>query len=347
MDQPSQPDPGAEDQDAGPPTPPQQFEQAPNKTEDPEDDNPQKDPADDLFADPVKSPLPPTRQDGGGGAGPAALPSAAASEGSPGGLGGSAGGSSASPVEPAALATNAAQQEQTRQAAMTQAVATTASAANPAPAVSPAELSSVPPSAVSASPAVSPAGGGLIGIDPAISAVEGALFIGTVAEFQDPDGNTDPSVYSVSVSWGDGSAATPGSVSYSGGVFNVFDVFSGHTYAEEGTYTVSTTVTDNADHDVTTLQNTATVRDASLSVNGTRPPLQLSAGVAFSGGLASFLDADPQGVPADYTSSISWGDGTTPTSGSNTGSGNSPTISGSHTYCATDGNACHFGGGNR
>ena len=236
-------------------------------------------------------------------------------------------------VPPAVAATGTAPVPSAVAAAATAPPPSSAAAvqASPAPA-----RGAPPPSAVAAiQPAATPGGsGGLIGIDPPIAAVEGTPFSGTVAEFTDPDGNTDPSLYSVQVSFGDGSPTTNlGGVSFVNGVFIVS---SGHNYTEEmtGPLTVTTTVTDNADRNVTVVQSTATVSDAGLSASGmNNPNLQLSAGVPFSGVLASFQDADPAGVPADYTgSTIDWGDRTPLASATNTNTGNAPLLGGGHTY---------------
>ena len=118
-----------------------------------------------------------------------------------------------------------------------------------------------------------------------------------MAEFSDSDGNTDPSVYGAQTNFGDGSPPTNlDPISFANGVFTV----SSYHLLEEGSYTVLTTVTDNADHGSTTISSPAVVTDAALSATQTNYTLQLHAGVAFSGLLASFQDASATGSQADY-----------------------------------------------
>src|SRR5205807_1566879 len=79
-----------------------------------------------------------------------------------------------------------------------------------------------------------------------IAATEGTAFTGTtVATFIDPGGVEpnafDPSGvhYTATIDWGDGSALQSGTITESGGTFSVTG---NHTYGEEGTYTVTTTI---------------------------------------------------------------------------------------------------------
>ena len=99
-----------------------------------------------------------------------------------------------------------------------------------------------------------------------------------------------------------------------------FDVIASksHAYAEEGHYTVTTLITDtDADHvgaavtpSTTTAVSTATVQDAALASSGVA--VAATEGAAVSGvTVATFTDADPAGVPGDYTAAIDWGDGDT------------------------------------
>jgi hypothetical protein len=85
------------------------------------------------------------------------------------------------------------------------------------------------------------------------SAVPGVAFTGqAVATFTDaggpepnaadPNGNIS-NHYTATITWGDGSAATAGTITISGGVFTVSG---GHTYAAVGTYAVAVTITHEA-----------------------------------------------------------------------------------------------------
>jgi hypothetical protein len=55
--------------------------------------------------------------------------------------------------------------------------------------------------------------------------------------------------------------------------------------------------------------------------------------MSFTGVVATFTDADPNGIVSDYTASIDWGDGTT-TAGV-LGGGPTFTVTGTHIYVGT------------
>jgi PKD repeat protein len=102
-----------------------------------------------------------------------------------------------------------------------------------------------------------------------------------------------------------------------------------HTYAEEGTYVAGLTATN-----VTGLSSSTTfnivVSDAALSAAGRT----IISTQSFTGAVASFTDADPAGVAADYTATIQWGDGTT-SPGIVAAAASSFTVTGSHTFAAS------------
>jgi hypothetical protein len=128
-----------------------------------------------------------------------------------------------------------------------------------------------------------------------ISATEGQAFSGQVSEA--PCAGTS----GVTIEWGDGSssAGTVGGFSH--------NLISGiHTYAEEGNAegTVSWT---GSDCGAGSTPFSAAIADAPLSATGVS--LSSAAGQTFSGAVASFTDADPNGVASDYTATINWGDG--------------------------------------
>jgi hypothetical protein len=169
-----------------------------------------------------------------------------------------------------------------------------------------------------------------------VAAVEGNAFSGTVADFGTTDTSTSASQYSASIDWGDGSAATSGTVSGGGGSF----VVSGsHTYADENDASdVTVTITDTSNGNTTTVQSPVTVSDAILtasvaSLSGTEGQ---SLGTVT---VASFTDGNPLATTADFTSgggsvTINWGDGATSTGTvAQTGTGQF-SVSGSHSYAA-------------
>jgi hypothetical protein len=73
-----------------------------------------------------------------------------------------------------------------------------------------------------------------------------------------------------------------------------------------------------------------TIADAALTPTGVA--LTPGEGLAFSGTVASFTDADPGGTAGDFTATIDWGDGSTPTTGTIAPLGTGFVVSGSHTY---------------
>lgn len=157
-------------------------------------------------------------------------------------------------------------------------------------------------------------------------------FSGVVGSFADGDGNTNSTLYSATIRWGDGSV-TPGNIVTSGGHFNITGV---HTYSEEGQYPLSVLV-DDADGATATVTAVATVNDAALSVAGIT--LGSTEGSSFSGTLATLMDANIHATTADFAATIDWGDGTT-NSGTISGNGNGGfSITGQHAY--TEGGVYH------
>jgi hypothetical protein len=161
-----------------------------------------------------------------------------------------------------------------------------------------------------------------------ISATEGAPFSGVVASFSDPDASATAAEYTATIDWGD-STTSSGTITASGpGAFNVSG---SHTYAEEGTYTITVVINDvdTASNSATALSR-ATVGDAALS--GTcQDSTSLT---AFNGVVQTFSDADPNGTVADYSATIDWGDSSS-SAGTIAPSGTQFTVSGSHLYFAT------------
>lgn len=145
-----------------------------------------------------------------------------------------------------------------------------------------------------------------------------------MATFSDADQNTSPSTYSASISWGD-TTASAGVVT--GSRASGFTVSGSHTYAEEGSYTITVQISD-LDSNSTTVTSSATVADAALIAGG----LNLKqSNDSVNGVVATFGDADPGGTLSDYTAIISWGDGTS-SPGTIAASGSGISRSGTHHY---------------
>jgi hypothetical protein len=170
---------------------------------------------------------------------------------------------------------------------------------------------------------------GVAGVGP-ISVTEGQPFSGTLATFSDP-GSPDPAAdFTATVDWGDGTTTT-GTVTGAGGNFTVSG---SHTYVDElvgGAINVTVSEPD-ANFTIGPVADALTVGEGD-NPSGTGATITPTEGLAFSGAVATFTDTGyPANIPADFTATIDWGDGTTTTTGTVTGAGGSFTVSGSHTY---------------
>ncbi len=103
---------------------------------------------------------------------------------------------------------------------------------------------------------------------PSISSTEGSIFNGVLGTFTDSNTSDTASTFTGIVNWGDGTTSTP---TITGGL-GTFSLSGGHTYAEEGTYSVVLNVIDVA-ADSATGTGTATLADAALSPLNVPPPL--------------------------------------------------------------------------
>ena len=137
-----------------------------------------------------------------------------------------------------------------------------------------------------------------------IAAVEGAAFSGTVATFASPDSTPRPQLYSATVHWGDGQDST-GVVAFDSfhGVYTVEGI---NTYRVEGVYAVHVTIRI-AGVTVATANSIAVVTDAPLRVIAM--VFSPTAGKAYEGTVATFVDANPAWSLSDFSATIDWGDG--------------------------------------
>jgi hypothetical protein len=164
----------------------------------------------------------------------------------------------------------------------------------------------------------------------AVRATEGQPYSGQVATFTDPDPTATAAEYAATIDWGDGTPLTAGTVAGSGGTFAVSGT---HTYADEGSHTVTAAITD-VDNlaNTTKTTSTATVADAGLSAAIAKP----ASPQAFSGAVATFTDANnTTSSTADFTTTIDWGDGSAPAAGTVRLTGSTYTVNGSHAYTTT------------
>src|SRR5262249_41968325 len=112
--------------------------------------------------------------------------------------------------------------------------------------------------------------------------------------------------FTATVSWGDGTPDSPASVvatEYPG----QWAVLANHTFADEGTVTLSVQVRDPGAASALAF-HTLTVADAALHLQSIAPPV-VTAGMPFSGPVASFTDDNLSAPVTDFTATVSWGDG--------------------------------------
>ena len=121
-------------------------------------------------------------------------------------------------------------------------------------------------------------------------------------EFTDADGTLGAGSFSATITWGDG--ATSSGVVASNGVGG-FSVSGTHTYADEGSYPTSVSVSVTGGSPGSAI-GVANIADAPISATGYS---LIAKSLKFSGQVASFTDANPHGAASDFSAHIAWGDG--------------------------------------
>ncbi len=161
-----------------------------------------------------------------------------------------------------------------------------------------------------------------------------------IAEFSDSMGLQPTTSYSATIIWGDGtsSVSTDIRVLADGN----YGVFAPHTYVEEGSDMLSVVVTSNTGITGST-GSTVLVADAPLTAASNLTPIAATVGQQFSGVVGGFTDGDPLATLSDFTGNVTidWGDGVTSagTVAAVAGQPGSFTVSGTHTYGASEANA--------
>jgi hypothetical protein len=180
--------------------------------------------------------------------------------------------------------------------------------------------------------AARPAGATTITASPVnFTAVEQSPFSGTVATFTDSDPSATPDQFVAVIDWGDGTKTSIGSISSDG---SGFDVSGQHTYARDGMYSASVTVTEQEPGSgFSMVTDAVTVSDADV-LTGTPRTFPAPVGVSFTTQVATFTDANTASGAGDFTATINWGDATT-SAGTISGGSGTFQVSGTHTYAAT------------
>ncbi len=170
---------------------------------------------------------------------------------------------------------------------------------------------------------------GLLTVASGFSIPEGSSYNGPVATFSDVNTARTAADFTATIVWGD-AASSAGAIVGSSGSFTVFGT---HTYADEGSFSYTVTVTEiNPAGNTAASTATATVSEADV-LSGTPVPISAAAVVPFAGTVATFTDTNGANVPGDFTATINWGDAST-SAGVVTGGSGSFSVSGTHTYAA-------------
>ena len=138
----------------------------------------------------------------------------------------------------------------------------------------------------------------------ALTATEGQTFQGAVASLTDADPNGLSGSYTPLIQWGDGTSSLGTAVANGQGGFWIEG---SHVYAEDGSYRIAVSVTDSGGSQASAAATTY-VADAPLTASGLL--FNTNVGASWSGVVARFSDLAANGVPSNYTATISWGDGT-------------------------------------
>jgi hypothetical protein len=160
--------------------------------------------------------------------------------------------------------------------------------------------------------------------------VVGNTFSTVVASFTDPDPFDTTGDFTATINWGNGTVNAGQIVAVAGG----FNVRGTNNYSQLSgpaqVYPLTITIVDENASDPYVVNNTITVQDATIAPVG--QTISAVQGTAFNGQVASFVDGNPLAPLANFTASISWGDGNT-SAGSIQGQGGGQfTVSGSNTY---------------
>jgi hypothetical protein len=169
------------------------------------------------------------------------------------------------------------------------------------------------------------------GVPGSLSLNEGQPFSGAIAVFADANPAAQPGDFVATIDWGDGTPKSAGTVTNAPGGFGISG---SHIYVEQGTFALVATLT-SVDGRVAVATSTSTIAEVAVLV--APPNLSFSAGASFAGIVTTFSDpGHPLGLNADlfieFSATIDWGDGSADAGVVALNSGNTYSVSGSHTY---------------
>jgi hypothetical protein len=163
-----------------------------------------------------------------------------------------------------------------------------------------------------------------------ITTVAGQFFSGEIATFAAGDVQGTLANFQATIYWTGAVNFTTGAYIAPNGPGN-YIVYGSNVYAKPGSYPINVVVT-GANDSSAQASGTATVSDAPLSTS--TATLAILTKTPFSGAVAAFQTTNSFASAADFTSSINWGDGSTPPSPGTISSNGSDSFSviGQHTY---------------
>jgi beta-glucosidase len=141
-----------------------------------------------------------------------------------------------------------------------------------------------------------------------VSTPEGSPFSGSVAAFTAYNPAAAASEYGATIDWGDGTSTTTGTVTaVADGRFTVDGL---HTYADNGNYNVTTTITDDAQFTGSTVVTTSPATVSNVPPTATfNAPASVFAGSSFTLSLTNATDASSVDVAAGFQYAFDCGDG--------------------------------------
>ena len=163
-----------------------------------------------------------------------------------------------------------------------------------------------------------------------ISLMEGQTFDGAVATITTPNTQADPTSFSATVGWGDGSTS-PATITKNG----TLSINGTHTYSHWGKYAITVQLSGPGSQ-FTSATNQLSIQDAPIQAQGS--PISLESLTSVSSlKVASFTVTAPNATvqQSDYSAQIGWGDGSV-TTGQITSNGQGGyDVLGSHTYAVS------------
>nr|MDP9122448.1 hypothetical protein [Acidobacteriota bacterium] len=176
-----------------------------------------------------------------------------------------------------------------------------------------------------------PARAGVITASPvAFVAAEASPFAGTVATFTDSDPSLGASSFTATINWGDATTSA-GTVTVSSGAFAVNGQ---HTYADEGTFSVTVNIAEVGPGMGTGSTTSTGSVSESDALSGSPTAFSAASGTSFTGTVAAFSDTDTTTPASDFNASINWGDATT-SAGTVSGGAGTFQVNGTHTYAGS------------